>query len=77
MAADAATKPEIQAALDFWFPKVNKIFGKPNTDSNKTFRKLKIKQRDNQEVRESWFNEIKLLLDSYGMTCPSIDLIEK
>lgn len=77
MAAEPKTKPEIQAALEFWFPKVNKIFGKPNTESNHVFRKFKIKQRDNQEVRDSWFNEIKQLLDSYGMTCPSIDLIEK
>lgn len=77
MAADPSTKAEIQAALDFWFPMVNKVFGKANTESNKTFQKFKIKQRDNQEVRESWYNEIKLLFDSYKMVCPPIDLIAK
>jgi 1,2-phenylacetyl-CoA epoxidase catalytic subunit len=56
---------------------VNKVFGKPNTESNKVFQKFRIKQRDNQEVRESWYNEIKILFDGYGMVCPPIDLIAK
>ncbi len=77
MAANAETKAEIQTALDFWFPMVNKVFGKANTDTNKTFQKFKIKQRDNQDVRLSWYNEIKALFDSYGMVCPPIDLIAK
>ncbi len=73
---DPQTRPEIQRALDFWYPKVNKIFGKPGTESNKTFQKYKLKQRDNDAVRKIWYDEIKPLLESYGLTVPPIDHME-
>jgi ring-1,2-phenylacetyl-CoA epoxidase subunit PaaA len=76
LAADLETRPEIQRALDFWFPKVNKVYGKSGTDSNKLFQKLKLKQRDNHEVREAWYEETHKLLDSYGLKVPSIDVVE-
>ena len=76
LSADPKTKPDVQKALDFWFPKVNKIFGKAGTDSNRTFREYKLKQRDNDEVRRAWYDEIKPLLDSYGLTTPAITVIE-
>lgn len=76
LSADLATRPEVQKALDFWFPKVNKVFGKGNTESNKTFQKFKLKQRDNHEVRVAWYNECKPLLESYGLTMPDIEVIE-
>src|SRR5262249_53479673 len=76
LSADSKTRPDVQRALDFWFPKVNKVFGKAGTDTNKTFRKFKIKQRDNHEVREAWYNEIKPILESYGLTLPAISVVE-
>ncbi len=76
LANDPNQKPKVQEALDFWFPKVNKVFGKPGTDSNDVFRKFKLKQRDNHEVRQVWYKEIKELLESYGLTVPDISVIE-
>lgn len=76
LSADLETRPEVQKALDFWFPKVNKVFGKGGTDSNKKFQLYKLKQRDNQDVRESWYNECKPLLESYGLKMPDITVIE-
>lgn len=76
LSQDAKEKPSVQRALDFWFPKVNKVFGKGATDSNKIYQKFKLKQRDNHEVRQVWYNEIKPLLESYGLTVPAIDLVE-
>lgn len=76
LSADLATRPAVQTALEFWFPKVNKVFGKGNTESNKTFQKFKLKQRDNHDVRVSWYNECKPLLESYGLSMPSIEEIE-
>lgn len=75
LAENEETRAEIQKALDFWFPKTNKIFGKPNSKSNQEFRRFRLKQRDNQDVRESWYNEMKPLLESYGLTVPSLELI--
>lgn len=76
LAADAATRADVQRALDFWFPKVNKVFGKGDTESNKTYQKFKLKQRDNHEVRESWYNEMLPLLESYGLVVPAITVVE-
>jgi 1,2-phenylacetyl-CoA epoxidase catalytic subunit len=66
----------VQRALDFWFPKVNKVFGKQGSKTNQEFQRFHIKQRDNHEVRVSWYEEIKPLLESYGLVTPAIDLIE-
>ena len=77
LAADPATKAEIQAALDFWFPKVNKVFGKAHTETNQTFQKFKLKQRDNHEVREAWYEEMVAPLASYGLTLPAITVVEQ
>ncbi len=76
LSADVTTRPEVQTALDFWFPKVNKVFGKSATETNKTFQLYKLKQRDNHEVREAWYVEIKPLLEGYGLTVPGIDVIQ-
>ncbi|MBX9686862.1 MAG: phenylacetate-CoA oxygenase subunit PaaI [Candidatus Obscuribacterales bacterium] len=77
LAASPETRAEIQTALDFWFPKVNRVFGKGGSKTNKEFQHFKLKQRDNQEVRESWYNETKPLLEGYGLTVPAVDVIEK
>ncbi|HEY9679433.1 MAG TPA: Phenylacetic acid catabolic protein [Drouetiella sp.] len=76
LSADMATRPEVQKALDFWFPKVNKVFGKAETESNKEYQKYKLKQRDNNDVRVSWYNECKPLLESYGLVMPAITVVE-
>lgn len=76
LSVDAKTRPEMQKALDFWFPKVNKVFGKSATESNKIYQKFKLKQRDNNAVREDWYNEAKPLLESYGLKVPAITVVE-
>jgi len=77
LSQDTASKPDVQRALDFWFPKVNKVFGKGGTESNRLFQKFKLKQRDNQDVRQVWYDEIKPLLESYGLTVPAMDVVER
>ncbi len=73
---DPTQKADVQRALDFWFPKVNKVFGKSATESNQRYRHFKLKQRDNQEVRVSWYQEIKPLLESYGLKVADINVVE-
>jgi ring-1,2-phenylacetyl-CoA epoxidase subunit PaaA len=76
LAADPATKADVQRALDFWFPKVNKVFGKADTESNKEYQKFKLKQRDNHDVRVSWYEEMTPLLEGYGLVVPAITVVE-
>ena len=73
---DEKTRADVQRALEFWFPKVNKVFGKAGTETNKIFQKYKLKQRDNNEVRQAWYDEIKPLLEGYGLKMPGIEIIE-
>jgi len=73
---DPKQKEDMQKALDFWFPKANKIFGKAGTESNQRFRHFRLKQRDNHEIREIWYQEIKPLLESYGLKVPDISVVE-
>jgi ring-1,2-phenylacetyl-CoA epoxidase subunit PaaA len=40
LAKDQKSHRDIQTALDFWFPKVNKVFGKSGTENNETIRKF-------------------------------------
>jgi ring-1,2-phenylacetyl-CoA epoxidase subunit PaaA len=76
LSQDSDQKGDVQRALDFWFPKVNRVFGKSGTETNKNYQKYKLKQRDNQEVRQVWYQEIKPLLESYGLTVPAITVVE-
>lgn len=77
LAQSPETLHEIQTALDFWFPKVNRVFGKGGSKTNQEFQKFRLKQRDNQEVREAWYAEMKPLLESYGLKVPGVDVVEK
>jgi ring-1,2-phenylacetyl-CoA epoxidase subunit PaaA len=76
MAISPESKAEIQTALEFWFPKVNRVFGKQGSQTNKDFQKFRLKQRDNHEVRLAWYDEIKPLLESYGLKVPSVDVVD-
>ncbi len=76
LSQDPKQKGAVQQALDFWFPKVNKIFGKAGTESNQRYRQFKLKQRDNHEIRIVWYDEIKPILESYGLKLPDISVIE-
>ena len=38
-------KADVQSVLDFWFPKVNKIFGKESHKSNKRLSALQIEAK--------------------------------
>lgn len=76
-AEDSTKKAEIQKALDFWFPKVNRVFGKSGSNTNKVFQKFRLKQRDNHDVRNSWYDEMKPILEGYGLKVPAIDVVEK
>jgi ring-1,2-phenylacetyl-CoA epoxidase subunit PaaA len=66
----AEQQAEIQAALDRWYPRVMNIFGRPHTPKNQLYRKLGLKLRDNQEVREAFVNDIRPKLDAWGLRLP-------
>jgi len=70
LALDPKTKPEIQAALDRWWPRVMSIFGRPGSRKNKRYRELGLKKRDNHDVRETFGKEVHDKAEAWGLKIP-------
>ncbi len=70
LALDPKTKPEIQAALDRWWPRVMAIFGRPSSRKNKRYRELGLKHRDNDDVRQTFAKEVRAKAESWGLKVP-------
>lgn len=70
LAADPETKPQMQAAIDKWFPRTMNIFGRANAPKNRLYRELGLKVRDNQEVRDAFAAEVAERLGAFGLRMP-------
>jgi ring-1,2-phenylacetyl-CoA epoxidase subunit PaaA len=70
LALDPRTKPEIQAALDCWWPRVMAIFGRPGSRKNARYRALGLKIRDNHQVRQDFEKEVRSKAEAWGLTIP-------
>ena len=77
LAADRETKDKTQEALNVWYPRTMNIFGRPNSPKNKVYRKLGIKKRDNEEVRQAFAAEIRSKCDQFGLNVPDWKPVEK
>lgn len=77
LAGDPETKDKAQEALNVWYPRTMNIFGRPNSPKNKIYRKLGIKKRDNEEVRQAFAAEIKSKCDQFGLNAPEWKPVEK
>jgi ring-1,2-phenylacetyl-CoA epoxidase subunit PaaA len=70
IARDPKTRDAAQRALDVWWPRTLAIFGRPGTRKNDLYRKLRLKIRDNEDVRRAFIEECVPLLESYGLSVP-------
>jgi ring-1,2-phenylacetyl-CoA epoxidase subunit PaaA len=70
LADEPATRGDVQAALDRWYPRVMNIFGRPNTPKNQLYRRLGLKVRDNDEVRKAFVADIQPKLAAWGLRLP-------
>lgn len=70
LATDPATKEEIQAAFNRWWPRVMAIFGRPGSRKNKRYRELGLKKRDNHDVRLTFEKEVRNNAEAWGLTVP-------
>jgi ring-1,2-phenylacetyl-CoA epoxidase subunit PaaA len=70
LAADPATRPEVQEALNKWFPRTMNIFGSPKSRKNEVYRKFGLKKRTNEEVRQAFKAEIEKKIEGTGLTLP-------
>lgn len=67
---DPTTRAEAQATFNTWYVRTMNIFGRPGSPKNKRYRDLKLKVRDNDEVRQAFAAEIKDLCEKFGLAVP-------
>lgn len=70
LADDPATRPEAQATFAKWYIRTMNIFGRPGSSKNTRYRALRLKARDNDEVRQAFATEVKGLCQTFGLEVP-------
>ncbi|MEK7744237.1 MAG: Phenylacetic acid catabolic protein, partial [Elusimicrobiota bacterium] len=71
LASDARTREGIQAALDKWYPRTMNIFGRADSPKNKIYRKLGLKKRDNEAVRQAFAKDVARKCRLFGLQVPA------
>jgi len=70
LAEDPATHDEAQTTFAKWYVRTMNIFGRPGSPKNEVYRRLKLKLRDNDEVRQAFAAEVKELCEKFGLAVP-------
>ena len=70
LAKDDETHDDLQKALDKWYPRTMNIFGRAGSPRNETYRKLGLKKRGNDEVRQSFAADVKEKCAKFGLKVP-------
>ena len=70
LAEDPATHDEAQRTFAKWYIRTMNIFGRPGSPKNRVYRRLKLKLRDNDEVRQAFAAEVALLCEKFGLEVP-------
>ncbi|HEY7362519.1 MAG TPA: Phenylacetic acid catabolic protein [Methylomirabilota bacterium] len=67
---DPATRGEAQATFAKWYIRTMNIFGRPGSPKNQRYRELRLKLRDNDEVRQAFATEVRALCEKFGLVVP-------
>jgi ring-1,2-phenylacetyl-CoA epoxidase subunit PaaA len=70
LASDPKTHDPLQEALNLWYPRTMNIFGRPHSPKNQIYRKLGLKVRDNEEVRQAFAKEVRVKCGAFGLKVP-------
>ena len=70
LAGYPATRDEAQATLNKWFIRTMNIFGRPGSPKNQRYRELRLKLRDNDDVRQAFAREVAGLCEKFGLRVP-------
>ena len=65
-------RERLQAAVNEYFPYLPSFFGVSKSRNNEIFRKWKIKQRTNDEMREDFLKRATEVSAKYGLTLPEV-----
>jgi ring-1,2-phenylacetyl-CoA epoxidase subunit PaaA len=67
-----AGKARLQAAVDEYWPYLPSFFGSAKSKNNEIFRKWKIKQRTNEDMREDYIKRATEVAAKYGLSLPEV-----
>jgi ring-1,2-phenylacetyl-CoA epoxidase subunit PaaA len=70
LSEEGATHDEAQATFNKWYIRTMNIFGRPASPKNQRYRELRLKRRDNDEVRQAFAAEVRELCDRFGLRVP-------
>ena len=62
----------LQAAVNEYYPYLPSFFGGSKSRNNEVFRKWKIKQRTNDEMRQDFVTRATEVASKYGLTLPEV-----
>ena len=71
LTADPATHDEAQRTFEKWYVRTMNIFGRPGSAKNVVYRRLRLKVRDNDEVRRAFAEEVAALCEKFGLAVPA------
>jgi ring-1,2-phenylacetyl-CoA epoxidase subunit PaaA len=70
LAANEATRDEAERTFQKWYVRTMNIFGRPGSPKNRLYRELRLKRRDNDEVRRTFSEEVASLVRPLGWRLP-------
>jgi ring-1,2-phenylacetyl-CoA epoxidase subunit PaaA len=73
LAADPATKPDAQAAVDRWYPRALDMFGRTGSRRAEQFIEWGLKHRLNEVARREYIPEVGPLIERMSLSVPDED----
>ena len=72
LALNTETHNECQEAFNKWYMRTLNIFGSGKSKRNELYRKLGLKKRDNDSVRNAFIAEIAKLAKAFKLSIPTL-----
>jgi 1,2-phenylacetyl-CoA epoxidase catalytic subunit len=73
LAENPATRDDAERTFHKWYVRTMNIFGRPGSAKNRLYRELGLKRRDNDEVRRTFSDEVRGLVDALGWRVPRLE----
>jgi ring-1,2-phenylacetyl-CoA epoxidase subunit PaaA len=71
LAGDAGARDDAERTFHKWYVRTMNIFGRPGSPRNHLYRDLGLKQRDNDQVRATFSDEVRGLVEPLGWSVPA------
>jgi len=71
LADDPATRHDAQPTCNTWYIRTTNIFSRQGSPQKQRYRALKLKLRDNDEVRAAFATEVAGLCEKFGLQVPA------